>query len=49
VAKVLIDLGLLPIEDIPWLPQMACDALLAVALVVEDLEEALDSGTGPLG
>jgi hypothetical protein len=47
VAKVLIDLGLLPIEDIPQLPQMAWDALLAVALVVERLQEALDSDAGP--
>jgi hypothetical protein len=42
VAKVLIYLGLPPIEDIPRLPQMAQDALPMVALVVEHLQEALD-------
>jgi hypothetical protein len=47
VAKVLIDLGLLPIEDMPQLPQMARDALPAVTLVVERLQEVLDFGTGP--
>jgi hypothetical protein len=47
VAKVLIDLGLLPIEDMPRLPQMARDALPVVTLVVECLQEVLDFGAGP--
>jgi hypothetical protein len=47
VAKVLINLDLPSIEDIPWLPQMAQDALPVVALAVERLQEALDSSVGP--
>jgi predicted component of type VI protein secretion system len=47
VAKVLIDFGLPPIENIPRLPQMAQDALPMVALVVERMQEALDSSTDP--
>jgi hypothetical protein len=41
VAKVLIDFGLPPIKDIPRLPQMARDALLVVALVMEHLPVGL--------
>jgi hypothetical protein len=44
VVGVLFDLGLPPIEDIPRLPKIAQDALLEVALVLECLQEALDSG-----
>jgi hypothetical protein len=47
VAKVLINFGLPPIENIPRLPQMAQDALPMVALVIERMQEALDSSTDP--
>jgi hypothetical protein len=47
VGKVLIDLDLPPINNIPQLPQMARDALMLVTLVVERLQEALDFGVGP--
>jgi hypothetical protein len=47
VAKVLIDLDLPSIEDIPCLPEMAQDALPVVDLVMERLQEALDSSVGP--
>jgi hypothetical protein len=47
VAGILIDLGLLPMEDIPRLPKTVQDALVAVILVLERLQGALDSGAGP--
>jgi hypothetical protein len=47
VAGVLVDWGLPPIEDIPQLPKTIQDALTAVALILERLQGALDSGTGP--
>jgi hypothetical protein len=47
VAGVLIDLGLPPIEDIPQLPKTVRDALTVVALVLERLQGALDSGASP--
>jgi hypothetical protein len=46
VAGVLINLGLPPIEDIPQLPKIVWDTLVAVALILEHLQGALDSGTG---
>jgi hypothetical protein len=47
VASVLIDLGLLPVEDIPQLPKTAQEVLPAVALILKCLQEALDSSAGP--
>jgi hypothetical protein len=46
-AGVPIDLGLLPIDDIPQLPKTAQDALPVVALVLKRRQEALDSGASP--
>jgi hypothetical protein len=46
VAGELIDLGLLPIEDIPQLSKIAQDALLAVALLLKRLQEQLGSSAG---
>jgi hypothetical protein len=44
VVSVLFNLGLSPIGDIPQLLKITQDALLEVALVLERLQEALDSG-----
>jgi hypothetical protein len=44
---VLIDMGLIPIEDIPQLPKIAQDALSVAALVLKCLQEVLDSSVGP--
>jgi hypothetical protein len=37
VANVLINLGLLPIEDIPQLPKIAREVLPVVALILKRL------------
>jgi hypothetical protein len=47
VAGVLIDLGLLPIEDIPQLPKTAEEVLPALTLMLKHLQEALDYGISP--
>jgi hypothetical protein len=47
VVSVLIDLGLLPIEQITQLSKAAQDVLPAVTFVLKRLQEALNSGTGP--
>jgi hypothetical protein len=47
VADILIDLGLLPIEDIPHLPKIAQEVLPVVALILKRLQEARDPGAGP--
>jgi hypothetical protein len=47
VAGVLIDLGLLLIEEITQLPKAAQDVLPVVAFVLKCLQEVLNSGTGP--
>jgi hypothetical protein len=47
VASVLIDLGLLPIEDIPYVLKTTQDALPMIVLVLKHLQEVLDSGAGP--
>jgi hypothetical protein len=47
VTVVLIDQGLLPIEDIPELPKTAREVLPMVVLILKCLQEALASGTGP--
>jgi hypothetical protein len=47
VVDVLIDLGLLPIKDIPQLPKTAQEVLPAVALTLKCLQGALDSSAGP--
>jgi hypothetical protein len=47
VAGVLIDLGLLPIEDVPQLPKIAREVLSVVDLILKRLQEALAFGDGP--
>jgi hypothetical protein len=47
VADILIDLGLLPIEDIPHLLKIAQEVLPVVALILKRLQEARDPGAGP--
>jgi hypothetical protein len=43
-ADVLVNLGLLPIEDIPQLPKTAWGVLSAITLILKHLQEALTSG-----
>jgi hypothetical protein len=47
VVGVLVDLGLLLIEDIPQLLKIAPRVLPVVALILNHLQETLDSGAGP--
>jgi hypothetical protein len=47
VAGVLIDLGLLPIGDIPQHPKIVQEALLAVNIILKRLQEALASSGSP--
>jgi hypothetical protein len=45
ISNALVDLGLLPIQDIPQLPRLAQEVLAGVLL--ESLREAQASGTSP--
>jgi hypothetical protein len=47
VVGVLIDLGLLPVEDIPQLLKTTQEVLPAVTLNLKHLQEALDSSADP--
>jgi hypothetical protein len=44
VSKVLVDLGMAPITEIPQDPRMASDILAAVDVILEHLKEAYESG-----
>jgi hypothetical protein len=46
ISNALVDLGMLPIQDIPKLPKPVWEVLPAVGLVLECLQEALASDTG---
>jgi hypothetical protein len=48
IFGVLIDLGMLPIQDIPQLPKSAREVLSVVDLILKRLQEALSSGAGSL-
>jgi hypothetical protein len=45
ISIVLVDLGMLPIQDIPQLTKSAREVLLVVELLLKRLQEALASGT----
>jgi hypothetical protein len=47
ISNALVDLGVLPILDIPEHPQLAQDVLTVARLILERLREERDSGTGP--
>jgi hypothetical protein len=47
VSKVLVDLGLPPILEIPQDPHMAGDVLEAVDVILGHLKEAYNSNHGP--
>jgi hypothetical protein len=44
--QCLVDLGMLPVQDIPQLSKLDRKVLLASGLVLELLQEALASGAG---
>jgi hypothetical protein len=48
IFNVLVDLGMLPIQDIPQLPESVQKVLPMADLVLKRLQEALASGAGPL-
>jgi hypothetical protein len=43
ISNALVELGMLPIQDIPQLPKLVYEVLSAVGLILEYLQEALDS------
>jgi hypothetical protein len=47
ISNALVDLGVLPILDIPEHPLLAQDVLTVARLILERLREERDSGTGP--
>jgi hypothetical protein len=48
ISNTLIDLGMLPVQDIPQLPKLAREVLLVADLILKRLQEALASGAIPL-
>jgi hypothetical protein len=46
ISNILVDLGLLPIQDIPQLPKSTRELLSVVDLILKRLQEALASGAG---
>jgi hypothetical protein len=48
-TSVLVDLGLLPIKDIPQLPKIALELQPMFALILKCLQEALASSADPWG
>jgi hypothetical protein len=47
ISNVLVDLGVLPVQNIPQLLKSAQEVLPAVNLLLQCLHEALASDTGP--
>jgi hypothetical protein len=47
ISIVLVDLGLLPIQDFPQLLKLAREVMSVVNLVLKCLQEALASSTSP--
>jgi hypothetical protein len=47
ISNALVDLGMLPVQDIPQLPKSAQEVLMAAGLLLERLQEAQASDTGP--
>jgi hypothetical protein len=46
-SNTLVDLGMLPIRDIPQLPKTAHEVMVAVGLILERMREGHASSTGP--
>jgi hypothetical protein len=46
-SDALVDLGVLPIRDIPTQPRSAQDVLTVASLVLERLQEEHATGAGP--
>jgi hypothetical protein len=49
ISNALVNLGMPLIRDIPQLPKMAQEVLVAASLILECLREEHASGTGPWG
>jgi hypothetical protein len=47
ISNALVDLGMLPVQDIPELPKSAWEVLTVAGLILECLQEAQASGTDP--
>jgi hypothetical protein len=47
VSNTLVDLGTLPIQNIPQLPKMTQEVLAVVGLILERLREEHASSAGP--
>jgi hypothetical protein len=47
ISNALVDLGMLPVQDIPQLPKLAREVLIVVGLILERLREAQASGACP--
>jgi hypothetical protein len=47
ISDVLVNLGMLPVHDIPQLSKSTREVLLTYDLVLKHLQEALASGDGP--
>jgi hypothetical protein len=47
VSGILVNLGMLPIQDISQLPKTAWEVLPVINLILKRLQEALASGTNP--
>jgi hypothetical protein len=48
ISSTLVDLGMLPIQDISQLPKSAREVLTVAGLILEHLREAQASDTGSL-
>jgi hypothetical protein len=49
ILDILVDLGMLPIQNIPQLPKSAQEVFLVVDLILQCLQEASASGTSSWG
>jgi hypothetical protein len=49
IFNALVDLGMLPVQDIPQLLKSVCEVLTVAGLILEDLSEAQTSGAGLWG
>jgi hypothetical protein len=47
ISNALVDLGMLPVPDIPHLPKSAHKVLMVASLLLERMREVQASGTGP--
>jgi hypothetical protein len=47
ITDALINVGLFPIRDIPWLPKSTQEVLALTGLILEQLQEERASNVGP--